>query len=712
MKFFKIKVVSKKTVVFLLMVAFVIGFSGCGKKQTSITPINPNSQEQAKVVKIDSDPQGAIVFIDNGDESYKTPFECSLAIGPHTLIVKKEGYEEVNKGIIVKGDSRDFSITLYKVSKNLSSPSPLGQILFDSVPHIACCSAAATAYSNIFYGETHAVSGKTSLESFELVLPSKKKVHFDTEKISGNEGEFYNRKFSKVVTFDEVGIYSILSDGEQEYSFSVDYKAKILPPTSELGDLFPNARYKDTIAVAVPLGKEVTVKLLIADSKGNPMKNTPLGVYNLKTDGSGTVTFKVSVKGQSGMCCPEVFVNDKPADVLIYADILAWGYESATFSREGHLIESTISSITNDTKVIIDGNDTYMPYGSFGAPINVMYGCSDFPLINGNILVNPKKSSFIYVDSLFSEDSGQTWKYFGTTFDTIATSSKQPNVLYAWSRYFPNTLFKSTDYGMHFDEFIDVNIDLATDFVTQIVPDPKDANTVYLVTWRGLFKSEDDGKNWNFITTPEKTVEAIAINPRDTSIIFMGGLNLYKSEDGGKSWKETELTNKDIQCIAFNQGDPEVVYVGVSGGLFISNDGGKSFKKTGNFCFWGNRSIATDPKNSNRVFAFSYGDGIYKSEDSGNHFTKISPYGFENSSGIVVNNNGELLVNNNGIPYKLDDNGNFIPLGGAFFLKKGPKWKIIDGKFYIAVNTIKSDFIAVKINDKTIEFYKVCDMIP
>jgi len=439
------------------------------------------------------------------------------------------------------------------------------------------------------------------------------------------------------------------------------------------------------------------------------MKNAPLGVYSLETDGSGTVTFKVSVKGQGGVCCPEVFVNAKPADVRIYADILAWGYESAKFSQEGHLIESTIPDISKDAKVTVDGNDTYMPYGSFGVPINVMYGL-DFPVLNGNILVNPEKPSFIYTDSLVSDDSGQRWKYFGTAFDTMAISPKQPNVLYTWSRYFPNILFKSTDYGLHFDEFIDVNINLATDFVTQIVPDPKDANTIYLVTWQGLFKSNDSGKNWDFITTPEKTVETIAINPRDTSTIFMGGLNLYKAEDGGKSWKETGLTNKDIHCIMFNTSNPEIMYVGVSGGLFISNDGGKSFRKGESLAPLGNRSIVLDPKNSNIVFVFSYG-GIYKSEDSGNHFTKISPYGFENCSG-VVNSKGELLVNSNGFLFKLDNNRNFVPLGGESFLKKGPKWKIIDGEFYIAVNTIKSDFIAIKINDKTIEFYKVCDMVP
>ena len=691
----------KRIFLVVAVVVFLVSSAGCSNKQVSIKPNNSNTQVQTRTVKINSTPEGAEVVIDY-DKSYKTPFECSLNLGPHTLDIEKEGYENLSKGIIVKKDSSSFSITLNKISKSLS-PSPIGPIIFDSVPHLACCSAAATAYSNIFYGETYTISGKTSLKSFYLVFPSKKELHFNTEKISGHEKEFYNRKFSKTVTFDEVGSYSILSGEHNKISsFEVDYKAKILPPTPKLKDLFPNTRYKN--AIAVPLDSEVTAKLLITDAKGNPMRNTSLGAYDLKTNENGIVTFKVSCKGQYP---PQILVNGKPAGVRIYADILAWGYESATFSREGHLIKSTIPEIAQDTKVITDGNDTYMPYGSFGIPIYAMYPSG----VGNRILVNPEKPSFIYTNSFVSDDAGLTWNYFGTAFDAMAISHSKPNVLYAWSRHFPNTLFKSTDYGMHFNEFIKININLAKSFVRQIVPDPKNPNVIYLETWDGLFKSDDNGKSWNFMETPEKTVETIAINPSDPNIIFMGGVNLYKSNDGGRSWNRTDLTNKDIKCIAFNKRNPNIMYVGVSGGLFVSNDGGKTFKFAEVPGPFENGSIAIDPKNTNRIFVFSYGSGIYESDDSGAHFTKISPYGFENSTG-AVNSNGELLVNNGGILFKLNNDGNFVPLNGEFFLKGGPKWKIINGKFYIAVNMIKSDFFAVKIDNKTIKFYKALDMVP
>ena len=668
------------------------------------------NNEQAKIVKIDSDPQGAIVFIDN-EESNKTPFECLLTFGPHTLTIKKEGYLEVEKGIIVKEDTNDISITLEKVSES-AEYAGTGPIHFDSVPHFACCSAAAIAYSNIFYGETLTISGLTVLDSFDCVFPSGKKVHFDTEKASSSE-----RKFSKVVAFDELGIYKIISNGEVEYSFEVCYKAKILPGTPELEEIFPDYNVKN--AIAVPNGKEVTVKLLITDAKGNPIKNKPLSVYDLKTEENGIVTFKVRIAIEGCEYCYKVFVNGKPAEVRIYADILAWGYDYATFSKEGHLSDSTFHNITRDTKVSFDGSDTYMPYGSFGLYLSDLYSLS-FSSRSNDILTNPKELSFIYTNKFISKDSGLTWKYFGTTFDKIAISPKQPNILYAWSAQFPETLFKSTDYGMHFEKLTSIKIDLALDYVTQILVDSADSNKIYLATWKGLLKSDDGGKKWNYIIASETgAIQCIAINPKDSNFIIAGAnYGLYKSEDQGKTWEKISLVKNQPpewnipNCIVFDPANPGTIYAGTENTLFVSKDAGESWEKLGIFGFFGRETIAVDPTSPNKIYIYSYGKGIYKSEDYGKHFTKIDFPLNLTDVGITVNSLGELLINANGIPFKLNKNGNFVPLGGDTFLKNGPKWKIIDEQFYIAVNTIKSDWVQVIITDDTIEFYKACDMVP
>ncbi len=682
-----------------------MSFTGCKNEQAKI------EREQAKIVKIDSDPQGATVFIDN-DAPVETPVEYKFTFGTHFITFRKEGYYDfVKKDVTVDKDSKDIFVTLVEVPQDERHLTE-GPILFDSVPHFACCSAAAIAYSNIFYGEALTISGLTTLDSFDFVFPSGKKVHFDTEKASKGE-----RKFSKVVTFDEVGDYEIISNGEHKYSFEVCYKAKILLGTPVLEEIFPDYNVKN--AIAVPNGKEVTVKLLITDTKGNPIKNKSLGVCDLKTDKNSIVTFKVSVKGESNACCPEVFVNGKPAKVRMYADVLIWGYDFIRFSKGGQLIESSIPGIKSNVKVKVQDGDVYMPDGSFGLSINEIY-YSDSSSRNNNIVTPLKDPSVIYTDIFVSKDSGEHWEMLGLRFDTIAVDPSKPNVLYGWNTGSADSIFKSTDYGIHFEKLTSIKIDLALDYVTQILVDSADSNKIYLATWKGLLKSDDGGEKWNYIIASDSgAIQCIAINPKDSNFIIAGAnYGLYKSEDQGKTWKKISLVKNQPpewnipNCIVFDPANPNTIYAGTENTLFVSKDAGESWEKLGIFGFFGRETIAVDPTSPNKIYIYSYGKGIYKSEDYGKHFTKIDFPLNLTDVGITVNSLGELLINANGIPFKLNKNGNFVPLGGDTFLKNGPKWKIIDEQFYIAVNTIKSDWVRVIITDDTIEFYKACDMVP
>jgi len=483
-----------------------------------------------------------------------------------------------------------------------------------------------------------------------------------------------------------------------------------------LEDIFPDYGVKN--AIAVPVGKEVEARLVITDTKGDPIRNTSLEVYDLKTDKDGIAKLKVKVVRNGCEHCYEIYVNGKPASVRMYANILVWGYDTARFTKDGHLIESSIPGIKSDVKVKVQDGNVYMPCGSFGLKIADMY--SDSGSRENNIISHPKDSAVIYTDSFVSKDSGLHWEKLGMSFDTIAVDPKKPNVMYGWTTSSSNSLFKSTDYGIHFEKFSDISIDLALDYVTQVLVDSADSNKIYLATWRGLLKSDDGGKKWNYIIAPETgAIQCITISPKDSNFIVAGAnYGLYKSEDQGKTWKKLSLVKDKPpewnipNCIVFNPVNPSTIYAGTDYGLFISKDSGENWKKLGMFELLGNRSIAIDPTSPNKIYIVSYGEGIYKSEDYGEHFTKIDfPFSFVTDIGITVNNLGEFLVND-GIPFKLSGNRNFIPLGGDTFLKNGPKWKIIDEQFYIAVNTIKSDWVRVIITDDTIEFYKACDMIP
>ena len=70
------------------------------------------NNEQAKIVKIDSDPQGATVFIDD-DAPVETPVEYKFTFGTHFITFRKEGYYDVvKKDVEVNEDTTSISATL------------------------------------------------------------------------------------------------------------------------------------------------------------------------------------------------------------------------------------------------------------------------------------------------------------------------------------------------------------------------------------------------------------------------------------------------------------------------------------------------------------------------------------------------------------------------------------------------------------------------
>jgi len=187
-----------------------------------------------------------------------------------------------------------------------------------------------------------------------------------------------------------------------------------------------------------------------------------------------------------------------------------------------------------------------------------------------------------------------------------------------------------------------------------------------------------------------------------------------------KTWKKVNFVDvgSGVQdhpnCIVFDPANPDTVYAGANYALLVSKDGGETWNKLStNLNLFGQETIAIDPANPNKVYVVSFGNGLYQSTNYGKNFTKIDfPLSFITNIGVTVNGNGELLINDSGILFKLNSKGNVVPLGGETFLSKGPAWKVINDQFYIAVNTIKSAGVRAVVKNDTIEFYKASDMLP
>lgn len=131
-------------------------------------------------------------------------------------------------------------------------------------------------------------------------------------------------------------------------------------------------------------------------------------------------------------------------------------------------------------------------------------------------------------------------------------------------------------------------------------------NTFYFgATGGGVWKTSDGGSNWKNISDKffGGSIGAIAVAPSDEAILYVGegentlrgnvseGLGgMWRSNDGGRSWRNLGLQDgRHIVRIVIDPRDPDKVWVAVMGHLFGPNkergiykttDGGKTWKQT------------------------------------------------------------------------------------------------------------------------------------
>lgn len=234
-------------------------------------------------------------------------------------------------------------------------------------------------------------------------------------------------------------------------------------------------------------------------------------------------------------------------------------------------------------------------------------------------------------DGLYmSTDGGESWVRLSigqmAIFD-LAISSVGPNVLYAGTA---KGVFKTEDGGRSWRE---VNNGLTDLLIGQLVIDPLDPDTVYVRVGEyggAILRTVDGGEGWRQVWD---FGSSLAVAPSNPAIVYLadgGGLN--RSADGGESW---ELMNRQvpggrfITAIAVDPSNPDRVYAGTWGkGVFLSEDRGRSWVKP-QTPFLGDwtTALAVHPRNGDIVYA-AHGDGeISKTTDGGASWTPLTSLG-------------------------------------------------------------------------------------
>ena len=136
--------------------------------------------------------------------------------------------------------------------------------------------------------------------------------------------------------------------------------------------------------------------------------------------------------------------------------------------------------------------------------------------------------------------------------------------------------------------------------------DPSAPNTLYGCGRGGPFKSTDGGGNWTALKSgviepivPEPTFCVTAVDPSNSNTLYGSTLlaGLFKSTDGGKSW------------LGISSGLPTSL-LNVSGvGLVRVTPGA---------------TLVIDASVPTTLYAFEYGNGVFKSDDGGSNWVAIN----------------------------------------------------------------------------------------
>ena len=271
-------------------------------------------------------------------------------------------------------------------------------------------------------------------------------------------------------------------------------------------------------------------------------------------------------------------------------------------------------------------------------------------------------------------DGGFTWKAIfdsesAPSIGALAVSPSNPNVIYVGTGVntvhrdisYGNGVYKSANGGQTWQH---LGLE-ETRHIGRILIDPANPDIVLVAAMghsfgpndeRGVFRSADGGKTWKKVLFKDNTTGAIDLcfEPGNPKVVYATlwhiiwkpgirdvpwepGSGLYRSKDGGITWAQisggglpTENWGRSGIAVAPGMKGQRLYLIVETkdkekGGLFRSDDGGATWKKTTQDKringFWYMSEIFVDPKNPEVVYVPS--QNFYRTTDGGKNFTAI-----------------------------------------------------------------------------------------
>lgn len=169
--------------------------------------------------------------------------------------------------------------------------------------------------------------------------------------------------------------------------------------------------------------------------------------------------------------------------------------------------------------------------------------------------------------------------------------------------------------------------------------DPSDREHVFFTAEGGILETENGGRTWkdgNRHGLVAGAPSVVVFDPRQPRRVYAGsiGNGFFKSVDHGKHWSRRQfgLGNQNVLALAVDPVDHSV-YVGTffGDGIWKSTDFGDSFTRIDRapgapldeFLNLSGRGITVDPHNHATVYFADRGTGIWRSQDAGESWINV-----------------------------------------------------------------------------------------
>jgi photosystem II stability/assembly factor-like uncharacterized protein len=154
----------------------------------------------------------------------------------------------------------------------------------------------------------------------------------------------------------------------------------------------------------------------------------------------------------------------------------------------------------------------------------------------------------------------------------------------------------------------------------------------------GLYRSLDPSKGWEKLSygsfDPRTACISTTTQQPETIVVGTPAAGVLLSRDAGKTWRQLDGVPRDvpINTVALDPQRPDYIYVGTKAALFVTHDGGKSWKiRGGNLPYGDFTSILINPRNGDEVFVGNayqvseVGGGVYRTTNAGLTWARIDP---------------------------------------------------------------------------------------